>query len=82
MKGIHTFPPNNRSLKGTLQHVPLANSKDRHAYSHELLALPMGVALFFFVFFLSFYMATEHFDSRAVVMICFEYLLTELTIFC
>ncbi len=52
MKGTHTFPPNNKSLTGTLQHVPLANSKDRHAYIHELLALLMGPALFFFVFFL------------------------------
>ncbi len=49
MKRTQSFPPNNISLKGTLQHIPLADSKDRHAY--ELLALPMGPALFFFVFF-------------------------------
>jgi hypothetical protein len=62
MKRTQTFPPNNNSLKGTLQHIPLADSKDRHAY--ELLALPMGPALFFFVSF-SAHMATEHSDSRA-----------------
>ncbi len=52
MKRTQTFPRNNKSLKGTLQYIPLADSKDRHAYVHELLALPTGAALFFFVFFL------------------------------
>ncbi len=52
MTGTQTFPPNNKSLKGTLQTVPLGNSKDRLAYIHELFALPMGPALFFFVFVL------------------------------